>query len=435
MAYKTNVRSMAIKAVDLISNKKGFSSEIIKENIKKISDFKDESLYRELVYGTVENLLYIDYMINRISKIKTNKMETIVLNTLRLALYEIIFLRIETYASVNEYVKIIKKKKSIKTANFVNAILRNSIRKIDYIKKIDTKDKLEFLSIRYSFNEELVKYISDNYGIDRTENIIKALSQRPELSIRVNTFLTNINELKDNLEKKGFKIIRSELASDSLIIINPQRITELDEFKNGLFTIQDQSSIKVSEILNPKENSNILDLCAAPGSKSTHLAQISNNESQVVANDISKDKLRKIKDNFNRMKLDKYNITNHDASFLIKEFIDKFDYVLVDAPCSGLGVIKRKPEIKLYRTMAEIKSLQKLQKKILSNAIKYLKTGGQLVYSTCTIGRLENYDVIKDLLSKNKNLSIIEVQDKKFLEILPDNNNSDGFFIVKLTKN
>lgn len=434
MVNKVNVRSMAIEAIDLISNKKGFSSEIIKKNIKKVDIVKDASLYRELVYGTTENLLYIDYMINKVSKIKTNKLENIVLNSLRLAIYEIVFLRIESYATVNEYVKIIKKKKGIKTANFVNAILRNSIRNLDDLVRINVKNKKQYLSIKYSFNKDIIEYLSNNYGLDNVEEILISLCQKPTLSIRVNTFLTSTDDLINSLSKKGLVIKKSVLAKDCLIVENPINITEFDEFIDGLFTIQDQASIKVAEVLKPKESSKILDLCAAPGSKSTHLAQISNNKSLVVSNDISKDKLYRIKENFERLHFDNYKITNYDASSVIDEFVDQFNYVLVDAPCSGLGVIKRKPEIKLFRGLDEIKQLAKLQKDILLNSINYLKKGGYLVYSTCTLGHFENTDIIDYVLSNNDKLTLENIEGLKYLEIMPKKNDCDGFFIAKLTK-
>lgn len=434
MVDKINVRSMAIEAIDLISSQKGFSSEIIKKNVKKINNVRDESLYRELVYGATENLLYIDYMINKVSKIRTNKLEKIVLNALRLAIYETVFLRIESYATVNEYVKIVKRKKGIKAGNFINAILRNSLRDLDKLKEINAKDKKEYLSIKYSFNKEIIEYFIDNYGIENTEDIIISLSKKPNLSIRVNTTLITEDELIELLEEKGLVIKKSDLAKDCLIIDNPINITDFEEFKKGYFTIQDQASIKVSEILDPKKSTNILDLCAAPGSKSTHLAQISKNESLVVANDISKEKLDKIKDNFDRMHFTNYRITNYDASQVIDEFIDKFDYILVDAPCSGLGVIKRKPEIKLFRSLKEIKQLAQIQKQILNNSIKYLKKGGYLVYSTCTLGKLENIEIINSLLSDNDSVQLMHINGKQYFEIMPDKEGSDGFFMAKLTK-
>lgn len=434
MVDKVNVRSMAISAIDLISSQKAFSTEIINANINKINNTKDEFLYRELVYGTIENLFYIDYMINKVSKIKTNKMENLVLNSLRPAFYELVFLRIENYATVNEYVKIVKRKKGLKTGNFVNAILRNAIRKLDEIQEIQAKDKLEYLSIKHSFNEDLVKYLFDNYGIKEAEKIILALCQKPQLSIRVNTMLTTLEDLKAGLISMGFEVKTSKLAKDTLIIDNPSRITEFDEFKKGYFTIQDQASIKVSEVLNPDKNSKILDLCAAPGSKSSHLAQISEDKSLIISNDISKEKLGKIKENFDRMGLKNYEITNYDACETIEDFVGKFDYILVDAPCSGLGVIKRKPEIKLFRSLEEIKSLANIQKQILNNSLQYLKNGGFLVYSTCTLGNLENQDVIKDFMSKNPSVNLINIGDENYLDILPYEYESDGFFMAKFTK-
>ncbi len=434
MNDKINVRSMAISSVDLISNREAFSSNIIKEKSKQISDSKDESLYRELVYGTTENLIYIDYMLKKLSKIPLKKLERQVLNALRLGLYELVFLRIENYATVNEYVKIIKRQKGIKAGNFVNAILRNAIRRLEEITAITVKNPIDYLSIKYSFNTELVKYLIDEYGRDKAEEIMDSLCQKPSLSIRVNTTKTSKDELKNLLLEKGMRTTDSQLANDSLIVEKPFRITDLDEFKEGFFTIQDQASIKVAEILNPEEGAEILDLCAAPGSKSSHLSQLTNDKSLVIANDISSNKLPKIKENFTRLGFKNYEITNFDASKRVDEFVREFDYILVDAPCSGLGVIRRKPEIKLFRTMDEIKELAKIQEKILEQSLLYLKNGGKLVYSTCTIGKLENSTIIDSLLSKDDSLSLLETEGEKYYEILPNIQDSDGFFIAKLSK-
>ena len=297
---------------------------------------------------------------------------------------------------------------------------------------VDIVDKDEYLSIRYSVNKDIIIYLKKYY--DNYADIIKGFNDTPQLNIRVNTTLITKSELILKLENYGLIIEESDISKDSLIIENPDNITEIKEFKNGLFTIQDQSSSLVSEILSPKENSEVLDLCAAPGSKSTHLMQIMNNMGHLVSNDISFVKLCKIEENFDRMKLHKPEITNYDASVFIKDFEDRFEYVLVDAPWSGLGVIKRKPEIKLERNIEDIEELSELQYKILENSYKYLKKGGYLVYSTCTLGNLENADVVNKFLKNHKDLRIIKIKEKDFVEIFPSEKN-DGFFICKIYKN
>lgn len=240
-------------------------------------------------------------------------------------------------------------------------------------------------------------------------------------------------DLKARLEKLDFEIKESCLSPDALLVENPNGIIDTEEFNKGYFTIQDQASILVGNVVNPKENSKVLDLCAAPGSKSTHMAQIMKNTGEVLANDISTSKNDKIIENFQRLQLTNYNLKNYDASKNVEDFENKFDYVLVDAPCSGLGVIKRKPEIKLYRTYEDIKSIASIQNEILDRAYSYVKKGGDLIYSTCTIGKLENQDIIKDFINKHPDIKIVPIDGNDYKEILP-NKSSDGFYICKMTK-
>lgn len=293
------------------------------------------------------------------------------------------------------------------------------------------QDELESLSIRYSTNLDIVKYINENYS--EYKKIIQSFVLKSEISIRVNTLKITKLELKKLLENMGFEVGESQISNDSLIVKNPNKLPEIKEFKEGLFTIQDQASCLVSEVLDPKEGSKILDICAAPGSKSTHIGQLTKNKARIISNDISNDKLPKIKENFDRLGVINYEITNYDATILVKDWIDSFDYILVDAPCSGLGVIKRKPEIKLNRSLEDIISLSKIQKKILENSFNYLKKGGVLVYSTCTFGPIENQDIINKFLMENPNAKLQKLDEKDFLEFLP-NEQHDGFFIAKIQK-
>lgn len=420
---------MAIKAIDEIINNNKYSNYVVNDTIDEVDEL-DKSLYRKIIYGVIENQKYLDYIISKLSKIPFKKLDRNVVNILRIAIYELAFLNSKEYAVINEAVKNTQKI-SFKSKGFVNGNLRNFLRDKEKYMNVDIDDIDEYLSIRYSVNKDIILYLKKYY--DNYVDIVKDFNNTPHLNIRVNTTLTTKSKLLENLKSYGLNIQESVISNDSLIVENPDNITETKEFKDGLFTIQDQSSSLVSEILSPKENSEVLDLCAAPGSKSTHLMQIMNNKGHLVSNDISFDKLSKIEENFTRMKLKKAEITNYDASEFIKEFENRFDYILVDAPCSGLGVIKRKPEIKLERHIQDIKDLSELQYKVLENSYKYLKNGGYLVYSTCTLGNLENIDVVNKFLENHKDLSFVKNNEKDFIEILPSLRN-DGFFICKIYK-
>lgn len=423
-------RRMAIKALDEIINNKKYSNYIVNDTLEKVDEL-DKSLYRKIVYGVIENQRYLDYIISKLSNTAFKKLDRNIVNILRIAIYELIFLNSKEYAVINEAVKNTQKT-AFKFKGFVNGNLRSFLRDKEKYINIDITDIDEYLSIRYSVNKDIINYLKKYY--DNYVDIVKDFNNTPHMNIRVNTIFTTKSELISKLQEYGLIIEKSNISNDSLIIENPENITETIEFKNGLFIIQDQSSSLVSEILSPKENSKVLDICAAPGSKSTHLMQIMNNKGDLVSNDISFGKLNKIEENFTRMKLHKPEITNYDASKYIKDFEDKFDYVLVDAPCSGLGVIKRKPEIKLERHIQDIEELSRLQSQILENSYRYLKKGGYLVYSTCTLGNLENIDVVNKFLENHKDLDLVKINEKNFIEILPNTKN-DGFFICKIYKN
>ena len=421
-------RRQAVYALDKILNQDQYSTEIINDLVDKVVEI-DRALFRKLVYGVVENLYYIDYMIGKLSKIKLNKLDKNVLNILRIAVYELAFLESKPYAVINEAVNLCKKF-SFKSKGFVNGVLRNLDRNKEKIMEIEEKGD-KYLSIKYSTNMDIIKYLKDNYS--NYEEIVESFSDQADFTIRVNTYLISKEDLKTELEKLEFKIAESSLSPDALLVENPNGIVDTEEFNKGYFTIQDQASILVGNVVNPKENSKVLDLCAAPGSKSTHLAQIMKNTGEVLANDISTSKNDKIIENFQRLKLTNYNLNNYDASKNVEEFENKFDYVLVDAPCSGLGVIKRKPEIKLYRTYEDIKSIASIQKEILHRAYSYVKKGGDIIYSTCTIGRLENQDIIGDFINRHSDIKIVPIDGKDYKEILP-NKSSDGFYMCKMTK-
>ena len=229
---------------------------------------------------------------------------------------------------------------------------------------------------------------------------------------------------------------------EAIRVENLKDIENNDLFKNGLFTIQDISSMLIGKVVNPKENSLILDVCSAPGGKTTHLATLMKNTGKVIARDVFDHKLKLIQNTVDRLGLTNVEVQNFDASQIDENSIDKFDYVLTDVPCSGLGIIRRKPEIK-YKTKAELKDLPSIQKTILENASKYVKLGGTLVYSTCTIQDNENIDVINEFLQENKNFELVPIeninvdldnQSNGYLKIYPNIHGMDGFFISKLKR-
>lgn len=411
----------------LNSNKKS------NDQINKYANYANNlSFLTKIVYGVLENKIYLDYMIRKLSSVRLKKIHKKTLIILEIGFYDIHFLNTKDYAIVNELVELTKEINP-RSAGFVNAILRNFIRDEKEIAKIKESDDLKSLSIRYSMPEEITNYIFENYGIEYTKNFLRYVNSEQLISIRVNNLKTNVSDLKKFLEAKSFMVKESKISKNALIISNPSGLANSKEFKEGLFTIQQEASMKAIEVLDPKENSNILDICAAPGTKTSYIGEYVNNKSKILANDLLADKLRLIKENIDRLSLKNIELTSFDASIYQEKLKEKFDYILVDAPCSGLGVIGRKPEIRYNRTIEDIKNLSLLQRQILENSILYLKRGGYILYSTCTIGNIENIENFNYLKNK-ENLEVVPIDGKKYLEFTNFIDHTDGFFISKFKK-
>ena len=390
------------------------------------------SFLTKIVYGVLENKIYLDYMIRKLSSVRLKKIHKKILIILEIGFYDIHFLNTKDYAIVNELVELTKEINP-RSAGFVNAILRNFIRDEKEIAKIKENDDLKSLSIRYSMPEEITNYIFENYGLEYTKNFLRYVNSEQLISIRVNNLKTNVSDLKKFLETKSFIVKESNISKNALIILNPSGLANSKEFKDGLFTIQQEASMKAIEVLDPKENSNILDICAAPGTKTSYIGEYVNNKSKILANDLLADKLSLIKENIDRLSLKNIELTSFDASIYQEKLKEKFDYILVDAPCSGLGVIGRKPEIRYNRTIEDIKNLSLLQRQILENSLQYLKKGGYILYSTCTIGNIENIENFNYLKNK-ENLEVVPIDGKKYLEFTNFIDHTDGFFISKFKK-
>ena len=359
-----------------------------------------------------------------------------------MGIYQILFLdSVSDYAAVNETVNLTKKLDN-RSAGFVNAVLRNVIRQKEDIGEVKIKDTVDNLSTKYSYNKWIVRNWISKFGREFTEDLLEANAERPSLYLRVNTLKTNRDELISLLEKQDVQCEKVPFIQEAIKVNNLKNIENNELYKKGLFTVQDISSMLVGKILNPQKDAKVLDVCSAPGGKTTHIATLMENSGQVVSRDIFEHKIKLIQNSVNRLGLKNVDVELFDALSLDKESIDKFDYVLADVPCSGLGIIRRKPEIK-YKEKEEIKDLPKLQKQILQNAAKYVKVGGTLIYSTCTVQDDENIEVVENFLQSNKrfqfekieNINIdLENEDKGYLKIYPNIHGMDGFFIAKLKR-
>lgn len=443
-----NPREIAIRILSEINEEKAYSNISISRNIDEGMSGSDESLIREIVYGVIENKLLIDWVIMQFSRIRLKKIAPIIKEILRTGVYQILFMdKIPHSAAVNESVKLAKKYGHKGSIGFVNAILRNISRDKNNLKLPNKNtNSIEYLSLKYSHPKWMIeKWLSD-YGFDFTEELCIANNSRPKLNIRVNTLKISKQDLMYRLESKGFILSEGKYGIDCIMIDNPVRITDTDEFINGLFQIQDESSMLVAQIMDPKPKSFVLDVCSAPGGKTTHIAQKMDNKGRIIARDIHDHKLRLVEDNIKRLGIDIIELEKYNALDLDESLIDKVDYCLVDAPCSGLGLIRRKPDIKWSKEEDNLQEITKLQYEILVNSSLYVKKGGILVYSTCTIHKEENINLVKKFIENNSNFKfkgfeeLIYNNDLKksavngYIELYPNINNTDGFFIAKMIK-
>lgn len=443
-----NPREIAINILKEINEEEAYSNISITRNIGKDLNSLDEALIREIVYGVIENKLFIDWVIMQYSKIKLKKIAPVIREILRIGVYQIIFMdKIPDSAAVNESVKLAKKYGHKGSIGFTNAMLRNISRNRNNIRFPDRNtDTVEYLSVKYSHPKWMIKKWIKDFGVDFTEELCIANNEKPKLNIRVNTLKITKQDLMCKLKSRGLNISEGKYAYDSIIIDNPVRITDTDEFKNGLFQIQDESSMLVAQVMNPKPGDFVIDVCSAPGGKTTHIAQKMENRGKIIARDIHEHKLQLIRDNMERLRISIIELEKFNALDLDEKLIEKADCCLVDAPCSGLGLIRRKPDIKWHKEEDNLSKITKLQYEILMNSSKYIKRGGTLVYSTCTIQKEENICLVKKFIDNNKNFKLKSFEDlindeklKKsalngYIEIYPNINDTDGFFIAKMIK-
>ncbi len=440
-------RELVFSILDNIYRKGSFSNITLEKHLKDEESKRKQNFIREMVYGVLENDIFLEHVISKSSKIKMKKIHKPILIILKMGIYQIFFMdSVPSSAAVNESVILAKKYGNKGSIGYVNGMLRNISRNKDELKNIDIEDPIKRISVKYSHPRWMVDKWTKEYGIDFTEDLCRSNNEKPNLNITVNTLKTSREDLKNRLKKSGFKTRESRYSVDSLIIENPFKISDIKEFKSGEFTIQDESSALVAQIMNPEPGSTVIDVCSAPGGKSVHIAQKMENKGRVISRDIYEHKLSLIRSNSQRLGIDIIETEIYDAIEIDGSLVNTADYVLVDAPCSGLGLIRRKPEIKANKSQEDIESLSDLQFRILNNAKNYLKIGGVLIYSTCTIGKRENVDIIDKFLKENTDFSKLDLSgyikseveipslQEGYIELYPNIHGTDGFFIAKMKK-
>lgn len=440
------VREVALKALYKIDKEEGYSNIVVKDMIKQnkeVLNQKDIAFISEIVYGTVTWKLTIDEIISKYSSVKLKKISSWVLNILRLGIYQIVFLsKVPKSAAVNESVELTKKY-GRKSVGFVNAILRK-VEKQDYIDFDNIEETNKRLSIKYSMPMWIIEELLKEKNIQTVEEICKNSNIRPKVTIRVNRIVTTKEELVETLEEKGIEC-QEGILEDFINISNVRNIEELEEFQEGKFTVQDEVAGLASYLLEAKKGQTVLDACSAPGGKVTYIAELMENEGEIYAFDIHAHRAQLVDQNAKRLKINIIKTIVEDMTIEKEEYHEKFDKILLDVPCLGIGVLKRKPDIKWKKKKEDIEEIVGIQKQILQVASKYLKKEGTLIYSTCSIFKEENEKIIEEFIAKNPNFEKIEfsiqipVWLRKFKQSQGEinvyqNENTDGFYITKLKK-
>ncbi|HHY21480.1 MAG TPA: 16S rRNA (cytosine(967)-C(5))-methyltransferase RsmB [Bacilli bacterium] len=444
-----NVRQVALDVLLKVDKEQAYSNLQLNQAIQKSQlDGRDIGLLTELVYGTIQHQLTLDFYLRPFVKKGLNKIERWVLILLRMSLYQIVYLdKIPERAAIYEAVQIAKKRGHQGIASMVNGVLR-SIQRQGLPQVEDIQDDAERLSVKYSHPEWLVKRWIAQYGVAETEAMCKENVTAPHVTIRVNRTQATKSEVIESLEAEGVTVHEGHLAPDALVVTKGN-VLYTQAFLQGKVTIQDESSMLVALVANPQPTDTVLDSCAAPGGKTTHLAEQMNGEGQIIALDLHEHKIKLISQLASRLKLKNIEGRQLDARKTIAEFEpESFDVILVDAPCSGFGVIRKKPDLKWSKQESDIEAIAKIQFDILSSVAPLVKKGGTLVYSTCTVDKTENEGTIERFLASYPQFELDERLSERLpeqilekgrlksgmLTILPHDFGTDGFFITAMKK-
>ena len=416
-------RQLAVKVLYEIDKNGAYTGIELKKQLSSSElSAVDKAFATELVYGVVKNRTRIDYIISKYSKQKLKKISEWILNILRIGIYQLIFLdKVPQSAAVNESVKLAKRYGHAASSGFVNGVLRNVSRNGD----VNYPSGREYYEVYYSHPKWLVDMLFEQYGED-AKTIIENNNKVPDTTIRTNVLKTTSDELSSYLSGKNIIVNKTD-ETNVLSISGYGDISNLDEYKNGLFTPQGISSYITAKTLDPKENEVVLDLCSAPGGKTTAMAELSSDKAKIFAFDLYDHKKTLIENNCKRLGIKNVEVAVADATQIMDNFVGKADRVLADVPCSGLGIIRKKPDIKWNKDTTDFDGIIKIQKQILNNASKYLKKGGTLVYSTCTLNKAENKDVVNDFATKNG----FKID---FMKTFLPSGEYDGFYVCKMIK-
>ena len=427
---KENLRALSLDVLMEVLEKGGFSNQVLGNVLSKYQylEKNERAFVTRLSLGTIEEALLLDEVLNSYSKTKVKKMKPVIRNILRMSVYQIYFMdSVPESAVVNEAVKLSKKRGMAGLSGFVNGILRSILREEKPISEFQKNRALT-----YSCPQWILDLWDRDFGKEKTKEILEGFGGKGEISIRTNVAKITPDQLKERLEEEGVTVGQTPL-SYAFFISGFDYLEKLKSFQEGLFYVQDLSSMEVTNRAKLQGGEKVLDVCAAPGGKSLHMAgelEAMGKGGSVEARDLSKEKVDRILENIQRSGLSNVDAKAFDATVLDEDAKEAYDVVICDLPCSGLGVLGKKPEIK-YRVLPEdISSLAKLQRSILKNAATYVRPGGKLLYSTCTINKEENEDNARWFLDTFDDYDLESME-----QIFPKTQESDGFFIALFKRN
>lgn len=424
MTNSTNTRELALDMLLAIDRDGRYSHLVLRDVLDKYQYLskQERAFLTRLTEGTVERMLTLDYVIDQFSKTKVKKMKPLIRELMRLSVYQIMYMDgVPDAAVCNEAVKLARKRGFSGLSGFVNGVLRSVARGW---KNVTFQNE----SVRYSVPEWIIDGWNADYGRDVTEKMLEAFMQPAKITVRTNTQKCTPEELKDRLSQEGVTVEAIEGISYAFALSGFDYLAGLGSFQDGWFYVQDISSMTVAHAADPKKGDYIIDVCAAPGGKSSHLAELLDGSGMVEARDLTEYKVGLIEENILRHDLHNMKAVQQDATLFDETSVEKADILICDLPCSGLGVIGRKSDIRYKMTAEKAHDLAVLQQEMLDTVWKYVKRGGKLIYSTCTIHKEENEDNVAAFLQKHPQFTLVEQR-----QIFPMEG-SDGFFVAKMIR-
>lgn len=447
MTKAINEREIVLEVLLEITEHGMYSHIVLRDVLNKYQylEKKERSFITRVTEGTLEHMMEIDYILDQFSKVKVKKMKPVIRNIMRSAVYQMKYMdSVPVSAACNEAVKLAVRKGFGSLRGFVNGVLRNVARNLDQIEY--PTEPLQRLSIQYSMPEWILNLWLKAYDSDIVEQMLQAFQRETPLTIRCNLRMVTPKQLKEHLEAEGVTVKVHPYLEYAFHISGFDYLGDLESFQNGEFSVQDISSMLVSELAGPKEGDYVIDVCAAPGGKSLHMAEKLNGSGHVEARDLTEYKVGLIQENIERTGLSNVEAVQQDALIFDETSVGKADIVLADLPCSGLGVLAKKTDLKYKATKEGADSLAKLQREILKNVQAYVKDEGKLVYSTCTINPAENMDNVHWFLNEYPEFELIDihgllceelqkdVKENGCIQLLPGVHQSDGFFLACMKK-